>query len=170
MILKHNIDAPYISHLEGINQEIQFRRIDADLTEELREEGEVGEELTNTLTDLFRTSLKKDKLEVRVEKLKNANVAAMVTLSEESRRMQDMMKMYNMYGMDPSMFGGQETLILNAAHPLTQYLAEHKEDEKAPVICEQLYDLAMMSHKPLSPEEMTRFVQRSNEIMLMLTK
>ncbi|MDY5022107.1 MAG: molecular chaperone HtpG [Blautia sp.] len=170
VILKHNIDAPYISHLEGINQEIQFRRIDADLTEELREEGEVGEELTNTLTDLFRTSLKKDKLEVRVEKLKNANVAAMVTLSEESRRMQDMMKMYNMYGMDPSMFGGQETLILNAAHPLTQYLAEHKEDEKAPVICEQLYDLAMMSHKPLSPEEMTRFVQRSNEIMLMLTK
>ena len=170
VILKHNIDAPYISHLEGINQEIQFRRIDADLTEELREEGEVGEELTNTLTDLFRTSLKKDKLEVRVEKLKNSNVAAMVTLSEESRRMQDMMKMYNMYGMDPSMFGGQETLILNAAHPLTQYLAEHKEDEKAPVICEQLYDLAMMSHKPLSPEEMTRFVQRSNEIMLMLTK
>ena len=170
VILKHNIDAPYISHLEGINQEVQFRRIDADLTEELREKGEVGEEVTNTLTDLFRTSLKKEKMEIRVEKLKNANVAAMITLSEESRRMQDMMKMYNMYGMDPSMFGGQETLILNAAHPLTQYLAEHKEDEKAPVICEQLYDLAMMSHKPLSPEEMTRFVQRSNEIMMMLTK
>ena len=170
VILKHNIDAPYISHLEGINQEVQFRRIDADLTEELREKGEVGEEVTNTLTDLFRTSLKKEKMEIRVEKLKNANVAAMITPSEESRRMQDMMKMYNMYGMDPSMFGGQETLILNAAHPLTQYLAEHKEDEKAPVICEQLYDLAMMSHKPLSPEEMTRFVQRSNEIMMMLTK
>ena len=170
VILKHNIDSPYISHLEGLNQEIQFRRIDADVTEELRDEGEVAEELTNTLTDLFRSSLKKDKLEVRVEKLKNANVAAMVTLSEESRRMQDMMKMYNMYGMDPSMFGGQETLVLNAAHPLTQYLGEHKEDEKAPMICEQLYDLALMSHKPLSPEEMTRFVQRSNEIMLMLTK
>ena len=97
-------------------------------------------------------------------------VAAMMTLSEESRRMQDMMKMYNMYGMDPSMFGGQETLVLNANHPLVQFVADNKDSEKTPVICEQLYDLAMMSHKQLSPEEMTKFVQRSNEILLMLTK
>ena len=122
------------------------------------------------LTELFRKNLKKDKLEVHVENLKNESISAMVTLSEESRRMQDMMKMYNMYGMDPNMFGGQETLILNANHPLVKYLAENKESDKAPVICEQLYDLAMMSHKQLSPEEMTRFVQRSNEVLLMLTK
>ena len=94
----------------------------------------------------------------------------MMTLSEESRRMQDMMKMYNMYGMDPSMFGGQETLVLNAKHPLVQFVADNKDSDKTPVICEELYDLAMLSHKQLSPEEMTRFVQRSNEILLMLTK
>ena len=94
----------------------------------------------------------------------------MIVLSEETRRMQDMMKMYNMYGMDPNMFGGQETLVLNANHPLVKYLAENQESDKAPLICEQLYDLAMMSHKQLSPDEMTRFVQRSNEILLMIAK
>ena len=152
VILKHNIDSAFISHLEQKNQTIQFKRIDADLTE------------------VFRDALKNDKLEVKVENLKNEKVAAMMTLSEESRRMQDMMKMYNMYGMDPSMFGGQETLVLNAKHPLVQFVADNKDSDKTPVICEELYDLAMLSHKQLSPEEMTRFVQRSNEILLMLTK
>ena len=128
------------------------------------------EETVKALTELFRKSLNKDKLEVHVENLKNENVSAMMTLSEESRRMQDMMKMYNMYGMDPNMFGGQETLVLNANHPLVKYLAENQESDKAPLICEQLYDLAMMSHKQLSPDEMTRFVQRSNEILLMIAK
>ena len=115
-------------------------------------------------------ALNKDKLEVHVENLKNENVSAMVTLSEESRRMQDMMKMYGMGGMDPNMFGGQETLVLNANHPLVKYLAENKDSDKAPVICEQLYDLAMLSHKQLSPDEMTKFVQRSNDVLMMLTK
>ena len=170
VILKHNIDSPFISHLEQKHQEIQFKRIDADLTEELREEGDADEETTKTLTEIFRKQLGKENLEVRVEKLKNESIAAMVTLSEENRRMQDMMKMYNMYGMDSSMFGGQETLVLNCNHPLVQYVAAHKEEEPVSVICQQLYDLAMMSHKQLSPEEMTRFVQRSNEILLMLTK
>ncbi|WP_373217119.1 molecular chaperone HtpG [Ruminococcus sp. 5_1_39BFAA] len=170
VIMKHNIDTPFISHLEQKDEHIQFKRIDADLTEELREDSEADEEMGKTLTELFRTSLKNDKLEVRVEKLKNEKVAAMMTLSEESRRMQEMMKMYNMYGMDPGMFGGQETLVLNAKHPLVQFVADNKEDSKAPLICEQLYDLAMLSHKQLSPEEMTRFVQRSNEILMMLTK
>ena len=170
VILKHNIDSPFISHLEQKHQEIQFKRIDADLTEELREEGDADEETTKTLTEIFRKQLGKENLEVRVEKLKNESIAAMVTLSEENRRMQDMMKMYNMYGMDSSMFGGQETLVLNCNHPLVQYVADHKEEEPVSVICQQLYDLAMMSHKQLSPEEMTRFVQRSNEILLMLTK
>lgn len=170
VILKHNIDSPFISHLEQKHQEIQFKRIDADLTEELREEGDADEETTKTLTEIFRKQLGKENLEVRVEKLKNESIAAMVTLSEENRRMQDMMKMYNMYGMDSSMFGGQETLVLNCNHPLVQYVAAHKEEEPVSVICQQLYDLAMMSHKQLSPEEMTRFVQRSNEILLMIAK
>ena len=170
VILKHNIDSAFISHLEQKDQTIQFKRIDADLTEELRGEEAADEETSKTLTEVFRDALKNDKLEVKVENLKNEKVAAMMTLSEESRRMQDMMKMYNMYGMDPSMFGGQETLVLNAKHPLVQFVADNKDSDKTPVICEELYDLAMLSHKQLSPEEMTRFVQRSNEILLMLTK
>ena len=170
VILKHNIDSAFISHLEQKDQTIKFKRIDADLTEELRGEEATDEETSKTLTEVFRDALKNDKLEVKVENLKNEKVAAMMTLSEESRRMQDMMKMYNMYGMDPSMFGGQETLVLNAKHPLVQFVADNKDSDKTPVICEELYDLAMLSHKQLSPEEMTRFVQRSNEILLMLTK
>ena len=170
VVLKHNIDSAFISHLEQKDQTIQFKRIDADLSEELREDGAADEETSKTLPEVFRSALKNDKLEVKVENLKNEKVAAMMTLSEESRRMQDMMKMYNMYGMDPSMFGGQETLVLNAKHPLVQFVAGNKDSEKTPVICEELYDLAMLSHKQLSPEEMTKFVQRSNEILLMLTK
>ena len=170
VILTHNIDAPFILHLEQKDNTIQFKRIDADLTEELKGEGTADEETTKALTELFRKSLNKEKLEVKVENLKNDGVSAMMMLSEESRRMQDMMKMYNMYGMDPGMFGGQETLVLNANHPLVQYLAKNPESEHGAVICQQLYDLAMISHKPLSPEEMTKFVQRSNDILLMLTK
>ena len=170
VILKHNIDSAFISHLEQKDQTIQFKRIDADLTEELRGEEAADEETSKTLTEVFRDALKNDKLEVKVENLKNEKVAAMMTLSEESRRMQDMMKMYNMYGMDPSMFGGQETLVLNAKHPLVQFVVDNKDSDKTPVICEELYGLAMLSHKQLSPEEMTRFGQRSNEILLMLTK
>ena len=170
VILKHVIDSQFISHLEQQDQEIQFKRIDADLTEELREDGETDETTVKTLTDVFRKNLGKDKLEVKVEKLKNENTAAMITLPEESRRMQDMMKMYNMYGMDPNMFGGQEILVLNANHPLVKFVAENQESEHVPVICEQLYDLAMMSHKQLSPEEMTKFVKRSNDILMVLTK
>ena len=170
VILSHNIDAPFISHLEQKDQTIQFKRIDADLTEELKGEGAADEETAKTLTELFRKNLNKEKLEVKVENLKNDGVSAMMMLSEESRRMQDMIKMYNMNGMDPGMFGGQETLVLNANHPLVQYLAKNPESEHGEVICQQLYDLAMISHKPLSPEEMTKFVQRSNEILMLLTK
>lgn len=170
VILKHNIDTPFISHLEQKDPTVTFKRIDADLTEEMRDEGETDESTVTSLKDAFQKALNNDKLEIRVEKLKNSSVAAMVTLSEESRRMQDMMKMYNMYGMDPGMFGSQVTLVLNANHPLVQYVSANAEGEKTPVICRQLYDLALMSHKPLSPEEMTQFVQRSNEILLMLTK
>ena len=170
VILTHNIDAPFISHLEQKDQTVQFKRIDADLTEELKGEEAADEETAKTLTELFRKSLNKEKLEVKVENPKDSSVSAMMMLSEESRSMQDMMKMYNMYGMDPNMFGGQETLVLNANHPLVKYLGENQDTENAALICQQLYDLAMISHKPLSPEDMTRFVQRSNEILMMLTK
>ena len=170
VILSHNIDTTFISHLEQKDQTIQFKRIDADVTEELKGEGAADEETAKALTELFRKSLNMDKLEVKVENLKNESVAAMMTLSEESRRMQDMMKMYNMYGMDPGMFGGQETLVLNISHPLVKYLAENQESAHAEMICQQLYDLAMLSHKQLSPDEMTKFVQRSNEILMLLTK
>jgi molecular chaperone HtpG len=168
-ILKHNIDTAFISHVEQKNQEVRFQRIDADLTDDFKdEEGEDLTKETETLSEAFKKALNNEGLEVKVERLKNANVAAMVTLSEETRRMQDMMKMY---GMDASMFGGETvTLVLNANHPLVEYVAEHKDDEYVPMICEQLYDLAMLSHKPLSPDAMTKFVARSNEILLLLTK
>ena len=169
VILKHNIDSAFITHLEQRNEELKFQRIDADLTDNFKEEGEDLKELTETLGDVFKKTLHQDKLDVKVEKLKNESISSMMTLSEESRRMQDMMKMY---GMDANMFGDtQTTLVLNANHPLVKYVAEHKEDtENVPVICEQLYDLAMMAHKQLNPDEMTRFIERSNKILLMLAK
>ena len=172
VVLKDNIDNPFISHLEAKNEKVKFQRIDADVTDSMKE-GAFEEELkgeTDALTALFRKALNNDKLEVKVEKLKNVNVSSMVTLSEENRRMQDMMKMYNMYGMDPSMFGTTTTLVLNANNALVKYLFENPEGEHSNMICEQLYDLAMISHQPLSPEAMTKFVNRSNEIMMLLTK
>ena len=175
VLLTHNIDSAFISQLEQRNENVKFQRIDADLTEGLKEEvseedAKVLEEKKETLTEVFRKALSNDKLSVKVEKLKHENVAAMVTLSEESRRMQEMMRMYNMYGMDPSMFGTDVTLVLNANHPLVQYVLENKDGEHTPMFCQQLYDLAMLSNKPLNPEEMTAFINRSNEIMMLLAK
>ena len=172
VILRHNIDTAFISHMEQLNDKLKFQRIDADVTSSAKEEtdAEALKEITATLTDLFRKALGKENLEVKVEKLKNESISSMITLSEESRRMQEMMKMYNMYGMDPSMFGGSETLILNAGNQLVQYVADHQDSEKVSMICEQLYDLAMIAHKPLAPEAMTRFIARSNEILLLLAQ
>ncbi len=174
VILSHNIDSPFITQLEQRNENIQFQRIDADVTDTAKEEvaetdKEAFQKTTDSLTEIFRKELGNDKLEVKVEKLKDDKVASMITLSEQSRRMQEMMKMYGMgaMGMDT---GNDGTLILNANHPLVQYVVDHKENENVSVICKQLYDLAMIAHKPLNPEEMTAFVQRSNEIMLLLTK
>ena len=170
VILKHNIDSAFISHVEQVKDTVKFLRIDADVNKSVKEEGENLEEQTKTLEEVFRKILNKDKLTVKAEKLKNENVSAMMTISEESRRMQEMMKMYNMYGMDPSMFGGQETLVLNVNNKLVQYVLENKDGENVPLLCEQLYDLAVISHRQLTPEEMTKFVARSNEIMMMMTK
>ncbi len=176
VILTHNIDSPFITQLEQRNPNLKFQRIDADVNESTKEEvaedeKEAFQKTADELTEIFRKELGNDKLEVKVEKFKDENVASMITLSEESRRMQEMMKMYSMGGaMDPSMFGSAGTLVLNANHPLVQYVAEHKEGENVNIFCKQLYDLAMLAHKPLSPEEMTAFVQRSNEIMMKLAR
>ena len=175
VILSHNIDSPFITQMEQKNEHIKFQRIDADLTDHFKEdvseeEKEAFKEKTDSLVEIFRKALGNDKLEVKVEKMKDENVASMITLSEESRRMQEMMKMYGMSGMDPSMFGTNATLILNANHPLVEYVVEHKDGENTEMFCHQLYDLAMLAHKPLSPEEMTEFVKRSNEIMMKLAK
>ena len=170
VILRHNIDTAFITHVERVKENVKFQRIDADLTEDLKEDGADLEEEKKALESLFRKALNNEKLEVRVENLRDEKVSAMVTLSEESRRMEEMMKMYGMGGMDASAFGGQQTLVLNAKHPLVQYIYSHQDGEKVTMFCKQLYDLAMISHKPLSPEEMTAFIARSYEIMMELTK
>ena len=170
VILDHNIDTSFITQLEQRNQNYKFMRIDADVTDALKEE--VSEEemksALDTLTETFRAALGKENLDVKVEKLKDASISSMITLSEEGRRMQDMMKMYNMYGMDPSMFGGNETLILNVNNKLVHYILDHKNGEHVPMFCKQLYDLALLSNQPLSPEAMTAFINRSNEVMMIL--
>ena len=173
VLLPHNIDSPFISHMEQKHEGVKFLRIDTDLNaafkEEVKEDDEEFKKSSEELTELFKKALSNDKLDIKVEKKKNEGVASMITVSEETRRMQDMMKMYNMGGMDPSMFGGTgETLVLNANHPLVKYVLNHKENQNTDKICEQLYDLASLSHGPLSPERMTKFVSRSNEIMLIM--
>ena len=176
VILTHNIDQPFISQLESKNEGIKFQRIDADLTDTFKSKTskKAEEEMkgqAEAIAKIMKKALKKDKLEVKVEKLKNKKISSMITLSEESRRMQDMMKMYAMNGMGMGDMAEEgETLILNANHPLVQYVIGHEEDEHVGMICEQLYDLAKLQHAPLKPEDMTKFVNRSNEIMMLLAK
>ena len=175
IILTHNIDSAFITYLEQKHQDVQFLRIDADVHDSLKDEvaedeKEEFQKTADSLVEIFRKELNNDKLDVKVEKLKDDKVASMAVLSEQERRMAEMMRMYGMGGMDPSVFGSQATLVLNANHPLVKFLVEHKRSKNVPIICKQLYDLAMLAHKPLSPEEMTAFVQRSNEIMMLLTK
>lgn len=176
VILTHNIDQPFVSQLEAKNPGIKFQRIDADLTDSFKAKtskkaAQEMEKQAEEIGKLFKKALKKDNIKIAVEKLKNKKVSAVITLSEESRRMQDMMKMYSMNGMDMGMFGKEgETLVLNANNPLVQYILENQDGENAGMICEQLYDLARIQHAPLEPEAMTKFVARSNEIMMLLAK
>ncbi len=179
VILTHNIDQPFVSQLEAKNEGIKFQRIDADLTDVFKAKTSKKtekqlEKQAEEIAGLMKKVLKKDAIKVKIEKLKNKKISSMITLSEESRRMQDMMKMYSMQGMggmDMGMFGKEgETLILNANHPLVQYVLDHQDGENVKMICEQLYDLALLQQAPLEPEAMTKFVARSNEIMMLLTK
>ncbi len=173
VILTHNIDQPFITNMESKNENLKFKRIDADFSDSFKEETSKDElkDMTEKLSKTFKDALGKENLTVNVEKLKDASISSMITLSEESRRMQDMMKMYGMAGMDPNMFGAEgQTLVLNANNDLVKYVAEHTDGENTKIICEQLYDLAMLSHAPLSPEQMTGFIARSNKIMELLAK
>lgn len=175
VILDHNIDTSFISQLEQRNENYKFMRIDADVTESLKDETS-EEELkaqTDALTEVFKKALNNEKLNVKVEKLKNENISSIITLSEEGRRMQEMMKMYamgGMGGMDSNMFAADLTLTLNANNALVKYIFEHKDSENVPMFCEQLYDLAVLSNQPLSVDAMTKFVERSNKIMLLLAQ
>ena len=174
VILDHNIDTSFITQLEQRNSDYQFMRIDADLTDALKSDSDTDlTDATNTLTEVFKSALNNDKLTIKVENLKNADVASVLTLSEQGRRMQDMMKMYamgGMGGMDPNMFAADQTLTLNANNELVKYILNNKDSEHVPMFAEQLYDLAMISNQPLSVEQMTKFVKRSNDIMMLLTK
>ncbi len=172
VILDHNIDTSFISQLEQRNETYKFARIDADVTDSLVEETDDKEleETTTALTEIFKKALSNDSLDVKVTKFKNKDVASMLTVSEESRRMQDMMKMYNMYGMDPNMFPSSSTLVLNANNELVEYILNNKDNENVDLFCQQLYDLASIANAPLAPEEMTKFIERSNKIMMLLAK
>ncbi|MDE6529524.1 MAG: molecular chaperone HtpG, partial [Lachnospiraceae bacterium] len=174
VILNHSIDQPFVTQLESKNEGVRFMRIDADLTDDLKAKTskKAQEELdkqTEELEKIFKKAIKKDNIKVKLEKLKNKDISSMLTVSEESRRMQDMMKMYSMPGMDMGMFGKEgQTLVLNANNKLVQKILEEKEGDRVQLLCEQLYDLALLQNAPLSPEAMTKFVARSNKIMMML--
>ncbi len=175
VILKHNIDQPFISQLERKNDKLKFLSIDSDLAslfkDEVDESDESFKEAGEKLTDLFKKALDNDKLNIKVEKLKNAELASMITINEDSKRMSDMMRMYGMGGMDGMDFGGQgETLVLNMNNSLVQYILDNPEGENTPMFCEQLYDLALIGHGRLKPEQMTKFIARTNSIMGLLTK
>ena len=172
VILRHTIDSPFISHLEQQDEKIRFERIDADVTGSMKEEADEDQLKADTelLSGLFKKALSKEKLTVKVEKLKDAKISSMLTLNEEGRRMQDMMRMYSSGGMDMSMFAPEETLTLNQNNSLVKYLLAHKEGEHTDLFAKQLYDLAALANAPLQPEAMTAFIERSNEIMMLLAK
>ena len=175
VVLPDRIDQPFVSQLEAKNQGIKFARIDADLTETFKTKNskKVEEELANNseeISALFKKAIKKDNITVKVEKLKNKDISSMITVSEEARRMQDMMKMYAMNGMDMGMNKEGETLILNANNKLVEYVLEHQDGENVGLICEQLYDLALLQQAPLQPDAMTKFIARSNKIMMLLAQ
>jgi len=175
-IMNHNIDVPFMEQLERKNEGIRFARIDADLTDTFKSRTSKKaaaelEEKGKDLAEMIKKALKNDKLTVKLEKLKDKKVASMLTVSEESRRMAEMMKMYAMNGMSMGDFGGEgQTLILNANHPLVEYIMEHKDGDNSKMIAEQLYDLARIQNAPLEGEAMSKFIARSNEIMMVLAK
>ena len=178
--LEHVIDTSYISQLEMKNEGVQFLRIDTDLDRVFRkrtskkDQAELDEK-AGKLQERLRKLTGKEKLEVSLQNLKNADVSSMLTVSEESKRMEDMMIQMGMMGMDNTEFEQMRTpgtLVLNNNNELVQYVLSHAEDdaENADMVLEQLYDLAKLGNEPLTPEEMSKFIARSNRIMVLLTK
>jgi molecular chaperone HtpG len=177
ILLTHPIDNAFITYLEQHNEGISFQRIDAELHDSLKDDVSEDEKkdfkkTSDRLVKIFRRELANENLEVKIEKIKDENVSSMVVLSEQSRRMEEMMKMYSMGDLGPGMMGmgSTGTLVLNANHPLVKYVDEHKKGKTVSLICKQLYDVALLAHKPLSPDEMTEFVKRNNQVMMLLTK
>ena len=176
IVVTHQIDVAFLNQLESKNEGVKFKRIDEDFGDALKsktsakalEEMKAQEE---ELGKLFKKITKKENVSVKLEKLKNKDISSMITISEESRRMQDMMRMYSSMGMGMEGLGKEgQTLVLNANNKLVQYILEHKDGENVNTICEQLYDLALLQHAPLEPEAMTKFVARTNKIMMLLAE
>ena len=170
--LTQAIDNPFMSQLEYKNEGVKFQRIDADVNDIFKEADAVTDEDAKTsLSEIFKAALGMEQLDVKVENLKNTGLASMITVSEESRRIQEMMKMYSAQGMGmgADMFPVSETLVLNANNSLVKYVLAHKDGEHTAKICEQLYDLAKLAHGSLTPERMTKFIARSGEIMMLMT-
>ena len=173
VILNQVIDTPFVNFMEQKHENVKFVRIDADLTDAFREEGETAEEekkKQEALLSFFKKAVGNDKLDIKVERLKDESVASMMTMSEEGRRMQEMMKMYAMYGMpENSLSEADQTLILNANNSLVKRLM--REDGEASLreeIARQLYDMALLSRGGLSQDRMTEFIRRSQSLMMKL--
>lgn len=170
--LTHQIDTTFITHLEQRNPEVKFLRIDSELTDNFKETIDENEEkeLTEKLSEKFKKATGVENLSVKVEKLKNADMPSMITVSEQTRRMSEMMEMYGMSNSSTGLGAEGETLVLNMNNDLVQYVLNNDESENTTTICQQLYDLARLANHPLKPEEMTAFVARSNKILSILTK
>ena len=170
--LTEPIDSTFITYLEQRNKDVQFLRIDSDLTDSLKEDlsEEDSKAQTEKLAEIFKKATGVEELIVKVEKLKNAEITSMITVQEQTRRMAEMMKMYGMSESMTGMGAQSETLVLNVNNALVQFVMNHPEDENTDTICQQIYDLAKLANHPLKPEEMTAFVARSNKILSILAK
>ena len=158
-----------MSHVEMQNQGVKFSRIDADLSDALKGE-EVDKETVEKLTALFKEALGKETLDIAVENLKTSSISGIILLSEENRRMQEMMKMYGM-DLGGAVPDADEKLVLNQSSPLVQLISKNADDkETSKLLCEQVYDLAMLTHKPLAADAMTAFIERSNKVLEMLAE
>lgn len=174
VVLTSMIDSHFIQFLEMKESGVKFSRVDADLSENMKETGgEADKAMAEGLEKLFRETLSNENLKVQVEALKAASIPGMILLSEYSRRMQEMSRMYGMGGMDmKGMFTEEQTLVLNRNNHLIKAIVDLKDNETKKddvrMICQHIYDLALMSHKQLEPEAMTRFIERSNQLLARL--
>ena len=169
-ILDRTIDVSFVTYVEQKKTNVRFLRIDSEIQEDLTDGEEISAEDAGELEKIFRKAAGNDTLAVKTENLKNEKLASVITISEEDRRMMEVMRLYGMSEKEVAGFEPKPTLVLNKKHPLVSYILEHKRSKNGQLVAEQLYDLALLANRPLSPEEMTRFVERSNDIMLKILK